>query len=157
MPQGPHHFPAHGPDALASFAQRAGARALDSLLIGVPVLMVAAATLDLANPNEHQQFPWWASLAWFLLAITYEVAMLAWRGQTLGKLAVGIRVARLDNGKKPLWWQAAIRFMVPGVWAALPFQYALVVYFAEHTTGFWDATRRAIHDRAAGTVVVTTK
>ncbi len=80
----------------------------------------------------------WASL--------YLTVMLSWwRGQTVGKRALGIRVLRLD-GEPITWWAA---FERAGGYAA---------GFATGLLGFaqvyWDANRQAIHDRIVGTVVV---
>jgi uncharacterized RDD family membrane protein YckC len=80
----------------------------------------------------------WASL--------YMTVMLSWwKGQTLGKKMLGIRVLRLDGG--PITWWVA--FERAGGYAA---------GFATGLLGFaqvfWDANRQAIHDRIVGTVVV---
>jgi hypothetical protein len=80
----------------------------------------------------------WASL--------YMTVMLSWwKGQTLGKKLLGIRVLRLD-GEPITWWVA---FERAGGYAA---------GFATGLLGFaqvfWDANRQAIHDRIVGTVVV---
>jgi hypothetical protein len=80
----------------------------------------------------------WASL--------YMTLMLSWwRGQTLGKRLLGIRVLRLD-GMPITWWVA---FERAGGYAA---------GFATGLLGFaqvyWDSNRQAIHDRIVGTVVV---
>lgn len=80
----------------------------------------------------------WASL--------YLTVMLSWwKGQTIGKRALGIRVLRLD-GEPITWWTA---FERAGGYAA---------GFATGLLGFaqiyWDANRQAIHDRIVGTVVV---
>lgn len=80
----------------------------------------------------------WASLYMTLL-------LTLWKGQTVGKRMVGIRVVRLD-GEPINWWLA---FERAGGYAA---------GFATGLLGFaqvyWDANRQAIHDRIAGTVVV---
>jgi hypothetical protein len=80
----------------------------------------------------------WASI--------YMTVMLSWwKGQTVGKRIMGIRVLRLDGD--PLTWWAA--FERAGGYAA---------GFATGLLGFaqvyWDANRQAIHDRISGTVVV---
>ena len=80
----------------------------------------------------------WASL--------YLTVMLSWwKGQTVGKRLLGIRVVRLD-GEPITWWTA---FERAGGYAA---------GFATGLLGFaqvyWDANRQAIHDRIVGTVVV---
>lgn len=80
----------------------------------------------------------WASL--------YLTVMLSWwKGQTVGKRAMKIRVVRLD-GEPITWWTA---FERAGGYAA---------GFATGLLGFaqvfWDANRQAIHDRIVGTVVI---
>lgn len=80
----------------------------------------------------------WASL--------YLTVMLSWwKGQTVGKRIMKIRVVRLD-GEPITWWTA---FERAGGYAA---------GFATGLLGFaqvfWDANRQAIHDRIVGTVVV---
>jgi uncharacterized RDD family membrane protein YckC len=79
-------------------------------------------------------------------AALYTTVMLSWwRGQTLGKRLLRIRVLRLDGG--PITWWVA--FERAGGYAA---------GFATGLLGFaqifWDANRQAIHDRIVGTVVV---
>lgn len=80
----------------------------------------------------------WASL--------YLTVMLSWwKGQTVGKRMLKIRVLRLD-GEPITWWTA---FERAGGYAA---------GFATGLLGFaqvyWDANRQAIHDRIVGTVVI---
>ncbi len=80
----------------------------------------------------------WASL--------YMTVLLSWwKGQTVGKKLLGIRVVRLD-GQPLTWWVA---FERAGGYAA---------GFATGLLGFaqvwWDANRQAIHDRIVGTVVL---
>lgn len=68
-----------------------------------------------------------------------------WKGQTVGKRIMKIRVLRLD-GEPITWWAA---FERAGGYAA---------GFATGLLGFaqvyWDANRQCIHDRISGTVVV---
>ena len=157
MPEGPEHFPATGVNSLASYGVRGVARAIDSLLIGLPVLAVGIGTLAATDADPNQGFPEWVAAVWFVLTVVYEVLFVRWRGQTLGKLAVGIKVSRLDNGRPPLWWQAGIRIALPAIAAGLPFGIASVAYVAVYSSSAWSPVRRGIHDKAAGTVVVVAR
>lgn len=80
---------------------------------------------------------------WASLYLT--VVLSWWKGQTVGKRLMKIRVLRLD-GAPITWWTA---FERAGGYAA---------GFATGLLGFaqvyWDANRQAIHDRIVGTVVV---
>lgn len=80
---------------------------------------------------------------WWTLYLT--VFLSWWKGQTVGKRLLGIRVVRLD-GEPITWWVAFER--VGGFAAG----------FATGLLGFaqvfWDANRQGIHDRIVGTVVI---
>ena len=79
----------------------------------------------------------WASL--------YFTVMLSWwKGQTIGKRLLRIRVLRLDGG--PItWW---VGFERAGGYAA-----GLATGLLGFAQIYWDANRQAIHDRIVGTVV----
>ncbi len=80
----------------------------------------------------------WASL--------YLTVMLSWwKGQTVGKRLLKIRVLRLD-GEPITWWTA---FERAGGYAA-----GIATGLLGFAQVFWDSNRQAIHDRITGTVVV---
>jgi uncharacterized RDD family membrane protein YckC len=57
----------------------------------------------------------------FLLYLVYEVVMVAIFGRTLGKLAVGVRVVRVADGRRPGLIRSFLRNLTPTV--------VLVVFF----------------------------
>lgn len=162
MPVGPHSFPRTGVNSLATLGSRGVARTLDTLLIGIPYFSIVALVLMLADSGRTSDEAveigiqgWvaiWGPLAAIL--VVYETVAVALWGQTLGKLVVGIRVARQVNGRCPLWWEAAVRIGLVAVVLVIPHQLSLVVAMALFTTAGFDPMRRNITDRAAGTVVV---
>jgi hypothetical protein len=78
-------------------------------------------------------------------ASVYFTVMLSWwKGQTIGKRLMRVRVLRLDGGAIT-WWVA---FERAGGYAA-----GLATGFLGFLQIFWDANRQAIHDRIVGTVV----
>jgi len=162
MPTGADSFPATGPNALAKFGPRAIARLLDVALVAVPLLAGVSVVLVLGDydPNrasEGDALPPWLAAAWFVTVFTYETLAVAWKGRTLGKLALGIRVARFDNGRRPLWWQAGIRVALPAVIATIPHPLTQIVFIGIYFSSQFDPMGRGLHDKAAGTVVVTTR
>ena len=62
----------------------------------------------------------------------YEVWMIAVKGQTLGKMAVGIEVRRGDDGELPGWASSLRRWLLPGLagvasyWVSLYLLYILI-------------------------------
>jgi uncharacterized RDD family membrane protein YckC len=161
MPTGPQAFPRTGVNSLATLGARGVARTIDAVLLGIPFSLIALLVMlliDGGDPNEPmQQSPqtYIAVLAPLLvLAVLYETIAVTLWGQTIGKLIMGIRVARQVNGRCPLWWESMLRIGLPAVVAAIPLPFAVAVAMGLYTTAGFDPMRRNITDRAAGTVVV---
>lgn len=162
QPTGPQSFPRTGINSLAPLGARALARTLDALVLGLPYLMVAAAVVvvaGLAEPTPEQVGNTARTYVILMapavvLAVVYETICITLWGQTLGKLVVGIRVARQANGRCPLWWEAALRIAVPGVVVVIPHGLASIVAVSLFSVAAFDGLRRNVPDRAAGTVVV---
>jgi uncharacterized RDD family membrane protein YckC len=89
-----------------------------------------------------------------VIGAAYEVTMLATKGQTLGKMALGIRVVRPDapvlGGAVAVkrWATTFLVQLVPAVGWVL----ALACYLSAAV----DPQRRGVHDKVAGTWVVAT-
>ena len=81
----------------------------------------------------------------FAFVPLYHVLLWSWRGQTVGKMAVRIKVQSRNGGPLSLG-QSALRFLGYVV-SALPIFLGLVI-------ALFDRERRALHDILAGTVVV---
>ena len=150
---------------LAKPSARLAARAIDSvilviLIIGGFVLVVVAAE-DLANWSN------WLSLATgfivVLIAHLYEIALVALKGQTVGKMVTKIRVARLDNGGLPSWIRSICRSALPGTLGAVSYRLPSSFYYIGtllvllcYVSLTWHRYRRGWHDMIAGTIVVNT-
>ena len=80
------------------------------------------------------------------VVVAYFVVLRGPRfGPTLGCSAAHIRVVS-ESGAQPSYRQAAVRFLVSAISAA--------VLFLGYAAALADPRRRTLHDRAAGTVVV---
>ena len=112
-------------------------------------------------------------------AYFYELLMLTSRGQTLGKMAMSIRVVGVDNGTLPDGSMITRRWLVPNGTYFLPFILfaflphaslggafiilglfgflsfvALVFNIFVFASSIWDGTRQGWHDKFAGTLVI---
>jgi len=118
---------------------------------------------DLNPAHWHRRFP----ILLVALPVAYEFLMTGWRGQTVGKMTLRLRVIRYADGGRATWQQSAFRALVP----AVPQFLALMVpagdegaRFLLGLVGLWvyasavfDVLLRGIHDRAAGTIVLRTR
>lgn len=165
MPVGPQSFPDAGVNSLAPIGLRAAARAIDWALISIPSFVVftiaALTTVGLDADAEAMAadvtLALWFTASAFLFGFVYETVCLTLWGQTLGKLVLGLRVARQANGRCPLWWEAGIRVALPGVVSAVPHPAAPVGALVLYVAASFDPMRRTVPDRAAGTVVVRSR
>lgn len=150
---------------LAGAGSRLGARIIDIVIIGVVFIILiivgVASAVGLADGDstitEEDTAAVGTIVAFTLLAVAisilYEVTMIATKGQTLGKMAVRIRVVRADNGLVPGWGKSIGRWIIPAALNFIPFVgwlLALLVYVSL----LWDKVRQGWHDKAAGTLVI---
>jgi uncharacterized RDD family membrane protein YckC len=160
---------------------RLAARLLDILVVGVLVLVVQLpmwiAVLS-HNPEIKQRIddyltepsggdaqfaalqqallPWatLSSVVILLIWFLYEVPLTVRRGQTLGKLVVGIRVTSTQYTGRLSW------FAVLGRWAilGLPSLFGFIGMLFQALDCGWQLSdrdrRQCLHDKAVGTVVV---
>jgi uncharacterized RDD family membrane protein YckC len=102
-----------------------------------------SATLGLVNGAQTVLKDIGFDFEWAAIYFTLLTAVL--KGQTLGKLALGLRVVQL-NGAKLSLWQSFNRYGGYAAGAATG-----MLGFAQI---LWDANRQAIHDKISNTVVV---
>jgi uncharacterized RDD family membrane protein YckC len=142
---------------LAGLGNRFLARVIDTLvLLAIDWLLAAA----VAGPTDPEDFSGGDDVLLgalvFVLYFAYEGAMTAGRGQTLGKMALGIRVAVLADGAvpagRPGWTRAAV-YALPGV--LLTIVIGPLFWLLNSLWCTWDRPyRQCLHDKAARTVVV---
>ncbi|MCX2971452.1 MULTISPECIES: RDD family protein [Streptomyces] len=141
------------------------ARLVDAVLVAVPVFVASALLLEPwaitpQDPHAARSGATYDASAFtqtVLVALAffgYEGLMLASRGRTVGKLAFGLRVVRLDDGAAPRGHPAWLRAAVFALPPLVPFLGALFWTL----NALWclgDGNRRCLHDRVSRTVVVT--
>ena len=140
----------------ASFETRLVAFVLDVIvLFSVFLLFIAVAGLqlllrsdfgDVDPPDSAFYLAAIILLIYFLLFFPlYFLALWVWRGQTVGKMAMAIKVVRRDG--HPLGVGTALLRLVGYLFSAL-------LLFAGFLMIAFDPQRRALHDRLADTLVV---
>lgn len=146
-------MPEDGPGSLASFPQRAVARLLDAT-VGIAIAVIAVTVLSLTVRDGDGTGIFLITLVLApLIYGAYEVATTALRGQTLGKAATGIRVARIGSLHGPGWGRSLVRWGLPALLGFIPIA-ASPLILLPYLLAFADANRRGMHDKAAGTIVV---
>ncbi|MET9292837.1 RDD family protein [Streptomyces sp. NPDC003077] len=151
--------PLAGMPPLAHRGRRLVARIIDGLIIGVPVGLIVSLLVggvdytSTSSADSGRQAT--VSGITMLAYLVYEGLMLTSRGQTVGKMIMGIRVAMLDNGAIPTgpagWVRAAV-YTLPEIVPCCGFLFWLVnVLWCT-----WDKPyQQCLHDKAARTVVVS--
>lgn len=134
----------------ASLLKRFGAVLLDNLVLCIPNVALVAVVLTLtgswSDPNEAGGWMQLANVPAFAFAIGYEALMLILKnGQTLGKMATGVRVVRPDgspitNGQA--WGRAVMRTVLG----------CLII--VDYIPAFFTEEKTTLHDMIAGTRVV---
>lgn len=160
---------------LAKPLARLAARIIDLIiLVGIGLLISSGfqgfGNVDLSTPPTTI---WAETIATALFSSLYEIAFVAWKGQTLGKMVVGIRIVGLDGGGLPRLGESIRRWSLPAllsvpvyfigadapssgaeaaIWAVAMVGIVLVVLC--HAWLMWDRYRRGWNDMIASTIVV---
>ncbi|WP_446665443.1 RDD family protein [Flexivirga sp. B27] len=124
--------------------------------------LVTAAENNTAQPpvpDAIYDVPWQFPLVALLLYLIYEIALVAWRGQTIGHLICGIRVRGAKSTDAPDLSTAGIRAVVKGVsniTSLVPFVSSLGTIFGlvDGLVPLGDKSAQSLHDKAAKTYVV---
>jgi uncharacterized RDD family membrane protein YckC len=115
----------------------------------------------------HETALW--QLPVYVAVLAYFILMLRFRGATVGKLAVGLRVRRVGDAGQLPWSTAIVRTLaflgvgyltsltfLTGSWVlmALVGSVVTIYLFLDVLWPLWDSRRQALHDKVARTVVV---
>src|SRR5436190_17587110 len=120
----------------ASIGRRFGASFLDGLVTGIPTLILVFAVFGL-TPRASSRFTSPIFLIPSIGAVIYQAAMLKWRGQTLGKMAMKVKVVRPDGtdiSGGQAWGREVSR-------ALLGF-----LYLVDYIPVFFTKDKRTVHD-----------
>ena len=133
--------------------RRVVATLIDGLVFGVAYWLLALAFGDVRTEGEAANWvanlPVWASVAYGLFVFAYFVLLEGYLGQTLGKLATGIKVVSEATGTIPGIAPAAVRTVLRLIDGLFCYAVAFVTVLAS-------AKRQRLGDMAARTLVVRT-
>lgn len=139
-----------------SFGLRFAAWLLDNLIIGVPLAIALFVTVDwdAIDSGDVLEIPAWYYLAVSALGLAYHTLMVGRWGRTVGKMATGITVVRASDGSAPGYDVAGVRALVLLLNNIPYLSLGAVVLIVSVIMMFSSPRRQALHDRAAGTMVV---
>jgi uncharacterized RDD family membrane protein YckC len=141
------------PRALAGRGDRLVAVVLDAILVALPILAILC-----LRRGVSQAVLGGAHLRLGLIALVPCLVVLQWlllslRGQTLGKMAMGLRIVREEDCGNPGFLRAVLmRLFVPRLIKLVPVLGTL--FGLADVLSIFGEERRCIHDRIAGTKVV---
>ena len=132
---------------LASIPKRAVAFLIDEFLLSILFMVVLWDTISQAKDFESFLFITNAYAFEYLgIKIVYQTIFVALYGASLGKMAMRIRVASLEDGNTP-GWAAALNRAVFRILSE-------IIFYLGFIWAMFDPYRQAWHDRTARTVVV---
>jgi uncharacterized RDD family membrane protein YckC len=119
----------------AGFWVRLGAGVIDLIILG---FMGGVILFGSGSPGLFL-------IGGFVVSVAYFVGFWTWRGQTPGKMALGIKVIRTDSS--PVKWRGALyRF--------LGYIVSVLTLFIGFIWVAFDGRKQGIHDKIADTYVV---
>ncbi|MDT0397452.1 MULTISPECIES: RDD family protein [Streptomyces] len=152
--------PLAGMPPLAESGRRTLARIIDMILVGIVVWLltwpfgVSEYNVDGDDVNVGNSLG--QSVIAAVLYIAYDTIMMSRNGQTLGKKWLRMRVADLADGSTPSTQTAFVRALV--LWLPFAFCCACVWTIIAGGWSFFDRPyKQGLHDKAAKTVVVSTR
>lgn len=166
LPAGPAgvHWPGMGTVAIPSMGVRLLARLIDFCVVvfGVAVLGALVGVLVGALEQTSASSSAVTGVGVVLVILVallgpalYEIGLIATKGATLGKRAMGVRVVRAEDARLLGWGRATGRYLIPLAGVLLPFigtLFAMLCFLSP----FFDSSgrRQGWHDRVARSVAI---
>jgi uncharacterized RDD family membrane protein YckC len=147
------------PVQAASLFQRALGRAIDMFIVFALSLLAISPFYEKGDDGDyHNTAPTVFVLAVLVAVVAYEVIPVHLRGQTPGKIVTRTQIVRADDGGRPSWRAALLRWVPVVVVLALGTAFAtgltIVVMAALYLTALADPGGRSLLDKLASTRVI---
>lgn len=118
----------------AGFWRRFAASIIDGIIWGL-ITGILMAIFDTAS---------WLGIP---ISIIYVIGFWTWRGQTPGKMAMGVKIVKTDGSPIGIG-RALLRYV--GYWVST------IIILIGYLMIAWDSKQQGLHDKIAGTYVVNT-
>ncbi|HEX9775296.1 MAG TPA: RDD family protein [Actinomycetota bacterium] len=129
---------------LAEWGTRVGAYLIDAVIIvGILLLLLA---LGIATESLG---PFLLLGSFALVSVVYKPVMEGARGQTLGKMALNIRVVRASDAGPIGYGEAFMRWFIMAIAGFVPLGTLVDLLWP-----LWDRYKQCLHDKVAKTIVV---
>ena len=142
--------------------RRLGGWVIDYMIVVIlAVIVLIVATIPIGSLTDPADDPTSAiglllgSAVFLGVWLVYSIVFVHTSGESIGRIAVGIRVVDLEDGQPPGWGRSTIRALIQlGL-----FLLAFIPIFAalNYARVLWDPRKQGWHDRAARTIVVRTR
>ena len=140
---------------LASPWSRLAAVIIDGLIVGIPALIFWILTFA-SLISEEQESSFGLTLVGFVIIIVIiviQLALLGTRGQTIGKIAMKIRIVDAQTGEHPGGGRLILlRSLFNAVLTAIPF--LGFIYFMGDSFFIFRSDHKTIHDHYSETCVI---
>ncbi len=139
----PSAAPVARPAELATPGKRLLARIVDVLVLIIPLVILSFVTGG-----------GYIYTVVALIAVgAYEILMISSRGQTIGKMALSIKVVDETTGEIPDIQASGMRYGVAQIWGLIPVIGAIITLVV-YLSLLWRERRQGFHDMVAKTIVV---
>ena len=146
---------------LSGWWRRVGAVLLDGLIVGVPTQILVA----VGTASDSAGFLAFAYLVSIVGGALYSILLVGRSGQTVGKMATGIRVVDANSPQGGLGWGKAWGRYGAELAFGMGFNLVSAAGAGGAFVGFllslllylwplWDARNQTWYDKAAGTIVI---
>ncbi len=154
-PYHPYGYGASPPPALGGWWYRVGATIIDGVVLSVVQAVVGSVVGAGVLVGAGSSFGAAAGVELIdvVIVLAYQGLLLAYRGQTLGMMAVGTRIADASTGGGIGVWRGVLRAAIEGLLVvALFLPWVLDVLWP-----LWDGRNQTLHDKAVGTLVLRSR
>jgi uncharacterized RDD family membrane protein YckC len=135
----------------ASVGRRWVAAFVDGVIIGLGSLVITIPLSIMAGVSQNDTLSTVSGMIGQLITLVlsygYYVYMISSRGQTLGKMALGIKVVKIGTDQKPEFTSAFLREVVGKMLSG-------IVFGLGYLWAIWDKDKQSWHDKIAKTIVV---